>query len=111
MADIFVFPSLYEGFGVALLEALGAGKACVASRTGPIPEIIEDGKSGILIEPQSSRAIADAVIRLAGDRLLREQIGIAAKHRAETMFSIEQSVRSLEDLYEGICSRNERNPR
>src|SRR5262249_7704920 len=49
--DVFVFPSLYEGLGIALIEAMAAGCACVATTAGPIPEFVENGRNGILVPP------------------------------------------------------------
>src|SRR5215813_7563840 len=56
--DVFVFPSLYEGLGIALIEAMAAGCACVATTAGPIPEFVENGRDGILVPPADADAMA-----------------------------------------------------
>ncbi|MCM8760162.1 MAG: glycosyltransferase, partial [Candidatus Omnitrophica bacterium] len=86
--DVFVFPSLWEGCPVGLLEAMMLGKSCVAFPVGDIPCIIEDGISGILAY-KSSEKLASAVIRLLKDKKLREEMGDAAHKRVLEHFSLE----------------------
>jgi len=63
-ADCFVLPSLKEGFGIAVLEAMAAGLPVIGTRVGGIPDIIEDGKTGILVEPKNPEAIAQAIYEI-----------------------------------------------
>ncbi|HEY7509304.1 MAG TPA: glycosyltransferase [Vicinamibacteria bacterium] len=102
--DVFVFPSLYEAFGVALLEAMACGAAVVASRVGGIPEIVEDGASGLLVPPADPAALADAIACLAERPDRRRALGRAARLRAEA-FDIRETVRRLESLYARLGSR------
>src|SRR5204863_8391924 len=62
--DVFVLPSLWEGFGLVLLEAMAAGRPIVASAVGPIPEIVVDGLTGLLVPPGDPEALAEAIVRL-----------------------------------------------
>ncbi|MDO8601239.1 MAG: glycosyltransferase [bacterium] len=73
-ADCFVLPSLKEGFGIAVLEAMAAGVPVIASRVGGILDIIEDGKTGLLIEPGNPEEIAKAISKIYQDSTLRGQL-------------------------------------
>jgi len=74
-ADVFVLPSLFEPFGIVLLEAMAAGLPVVASRVGGIPEVVEDGRTGFLVPPGDPEALAQALERLFSDRELRRDMG------------------------------------
>jgi len=101
--NIFVLPTKgsgrMEGCPVALLEAMACGKACVATDIPGSRDIIEDGISGLLVEPENADALAKAINRLTEDKDLREKMGIAARQRVETSFSIEREVAAHEQLY------------
>lgn len=97
--DIFAFTSLFEGLGVALLEACAAGKAVVASKTGPIPEVVEDGESGLLAPITDVDAIASSILKLADDPELRAKFGAAARAKIEEKFMINKSIKLLEEFY------------
>jgi glycosyltransferase involved in cell wall biosynthesis len=71
-ADAFVYPSLYEGFGIPALEALSAGVPSAVSNTSALPEVV--GDAALLFDPRSPEAIADAMERLLTDRTLRERL-------------------------------------
>jgi glycosyltransferase involved in cell wall biosynthesis len=93
--DVVVFPthsSLGEGFGLAALEAGASGKPVVASRMGPLPEIVADGANGFLVAPQDVAELATAVVKLGGDAVLRAEMGAAGRDRARRMFSVDQMV-------------------
>lgn len=74
-ADIFTFPSLYEGFGIVLAEAMHAGLAIVATRTGPVNEIVREGENALIVPPADSAALASAIRRLAADATMRQSFG------------------------------------
>jgi len=101
-AEVFVFPSLYEAVGIALLEAMACGTAVVASSAGGIPEIVQEGESGVLVRPGDAADLAKALARLARDPPERARLGRGARHRA-MMFDILQTVRELESLYAGLA--------
>ena len=100
--DVFIFPSLYEGLGIALIEAMAAGCACVASSAGPIPEVVRDGEDGLLVPPGEPQAIAAAVCRLLDDESLRERLGAAATVSAFSRFQPQQSADALTRIYESV---------
>jgi len=104
--DIFVFPSVKEGLGIALLEALAAGKACVASDVGGIGDIIKDGESGILVPSMSSHAISEAVIKLVDDSALRNNLGAAGRRVARERFSIDMMADKAVGLYQSVIKLN-----
>jgi glycosyltransferase involved in cell wall biosynthesis len=83
--DVFALPSLAEGYGLAALEALAAGAAVVASRAGGVPEVVADGRTGLLVEPGDAAGLAAALGRLLDDAALRARLGAAgrAEVRAE----------------------------
>jgi glycosyltransferase involved in cell wall biosynthesis len=105
-ADVFVMPSVEladgrrDGIPVALMEAMALGVPVVASAVSGIPELVRHGSSGILVEPGRPTAIADAVVRLAGDVHLRRTIATKARRTIETRFDLTQSGRSMATLFE-----------
>jgi glycosyltransferase involved in cell wall biosynthesis len=103
--DLFVFPSLFEGLGVSLLEASYAGCACISSDTGPIPEIIENGATGLLVPPGDSQALGRALLRLAGSPELARQLGRSAQTRARQRFMLSDKVTDLQRCYEDLFAR------
>lgn len=102
VADIFVFPSLFEGLGVSLLEACASGLPCVASNVGPLPEVIEDGVTGVLVPSQDPRSLAEAISRLGSDKDLMRRYGEAARARVRRTFQIDRSIAQLEALYDRV---------
>lgn len=103
--DIFVFPSLRESFGIALVEAMAVGKPVVATRMGISSEIIKDGETGIMIEPKNSDSIREAVIKLLRDENLRVKIGASAKRLVVERFNCQQMVNSYEYAYLALLEK------
>jgi glycosyltransferase involved in cell wall biosynthesis len=103
--DLFVFPSLYEGLGISLIEAMACGRVCVASQTGPIPEVIRHGADGWLVPPADARALADAVCSLLASEDDRRRLGAAAAASVAARFHPDAAARKLEDIYESVLGR------
>ncbi len=94
-ADVFVFPSAMETFGLVLIEAMAAGLPVVASRLSGIPELVTDGKSGLLAPPGDVAALAAAIRRLHDDPALRQRLGQAARAAVEREFDLHGNVALL----------------
>jgi len=101
-ADVFVFPSLYEAAGIAMIEAMACALPVVASRAGGIPEVVEHGVSGILVAPGDADELARALTALEGDPERRRRLAAAARTRAEA-FDVRATVRALEGIYEEVA--------
>ena len=96
--DVFALPSLNEGMGRVLVEAMALSRPVVASRTGGITDLVEDGRNGLLVPPGDAGALADAILRLLGDAALRAAMGGEGRRRAE-IYSTERMVEKIEELY------------
>ncbi len=109
--DIVTMPSLREGFGLALAEAMAAGKPVVASNVGGLAELAEHEKTALLVPPADAGALAGALERLLADGGLRERLARAARE-ASSAFSIETNVAALEALYTELYEnhRSQRHP-
>jgi glycosyltransferase involved in cell wall biosynthesis len=81
-ADLFVFPSLYEGFGIALAEAMWVGLPVVASKIPVIQELVEEGQTGLLIPPGSHESLVAALELLLDDIAVRQSLGQAGTNAA-----------------------------
>jgi glycosyltransferase involved in cell wall biosynthesis len=98
-ADIFVLPSLAEGFPVTVLEAMASGLPIVATRAGGLPEIIEDGHNGFLVEPKNLEQIADRLLQLLGNDELRARFSANNRGKAKG-YGWERVTASLQEVYQ-----------
>jgi len=103
IADIFVMPSLWEGLGVALLEAAVHGVPAVASRVDGIVEIIEDGASGVLVEPSDPADLVRGLEVLLGSETLRSRMGCLARERVHDRYGAARVAGLLTELYEELA--------
>lgn len=101
-AQIAITPSVYEGFGLPAAEAMACEVPVIAARAGALPEVVEDGKSGILVPPQDPHALAKAIKRLLDDEPLRRRLGGEGRRRVTRCFSWEQTARQIIDVYEEV---------
>jgi glycosyltransferase involved in cell wall biosynthesis len=102
--DIFVLPSLYEGFGIAILEAMAVGKPVIATRVGGIPEFVIPGETGVLIEPGNADMLADAIESLLRDSDQARRMGAKGRVRAQEHYDIVDIVRQHEQVYEACLA-------
>lgn len=104
--DVYVLASLDEMFPVAVLEAMAAGRAIVATRVGGVPECITHGSTGLLVAPTDHEALANAIVQLLGDPDSRMEMGQRASGVARTEFSVESQTPRMEEVFERVISRS-----
>lgn len=102
-SDVFVLPSLSEGFPVTVVEAMASGLPIVATTVRGLPEIIENDENGFLVEPKNPKRIAEKVLLLLEDNELRKRISGKNKEQSKS-FSWDNTVDSLEKIYKQICN-------
>ena len=102
-ADVFCLASTEESFGLSALEAMASGAAVVGTRVGGVPEVVDDGVTGALVDVDDKHAYAGALARMLGARDQTAAIGRAARARAENAFDRRDVVRSYERLYRGVA--------
>jgi glycogen(starch) synthase len=107
-ADLFVAPSRYESFGLIYLEALRWGTPVVGTTAGGIPEVVEDGVTGVLVAPESPPELADAIIGLLRDPDRRRALAEAGRRRAEGDLSTETMGKRVEAFYQDALSNGRR---
>jgi len=100
--DVFVAPSLNEGMGRVLLEAGAAGVPAVATAVGGIPDVLDAGRTGLLVAPRDADALTDAIVGLAADPDRRRAMGEAARRKIVPDYGLEAMVRRIEALYEQL---------
>ena len=101
--DVLVQPSRADTLPLAVLEAMAAGLPVVGTRVGGIPEQVEDGVTGLVVEPENPAALAAALDSLAGDGARRRELGEAGRARAAERFSAEGIARRTVELYRELC--------
>jgi glycosyltransferase involved in cell wall biosynthesis len=103
--NLFVLPSRIEGMSNALLEAMAANRAVVATSVGGNPEVVVDGVTGLLVPPRDPARLANAVLTLLADPQRASAMGAAGRARVETCYSVQAMLRQLEDLYRRELAR------
>lgn len=104
-ADVFCFPSVFEALGISLVEAAACGLPAVASRTGGIVDVVEDGRSGILVTPGSEDELAEALLALVRSPDRRQRMGREARRIAEARFDEADAVSRYRALFRELVSR------
>lgn len=98
--DIAVLASFFEGLGRVLLEAMALSKPVIATKVGGIVDVVTDGKTGSLVPPNNSVALAQAIIRLLKDESLRRRMGEAGRAKIDAKFSAQTMVDKIQTVYE-----------
>jgi L-malate glycosyltransferase len=99
-ADLFLLSSISEGIPLTLIEAMAAGLPIVATRVGGVPEVVEDGRTGLLTPGGNPQALAESILRLADQPLLRGEMGRLGRARAESLFSEGRMHAAYHQLYQ-----------
>ncbi len=102
--DIFCLPSLQQGFGIILLEAMALGRPVIASGVGGVLSIIDDEKTGRIVPPSDSRALADCLLEMLRDAEGTRKLGIAGQNLVEDRFTADRMVDDMLALYNDVVS-------
>ena len=103
--DLFVMSSVTEGLGTSLLDAMACARPIVATRTGGIPEIVEDESNGLLVPPRDAASLAAAIVRALKDQPLRQRMAAAGVARVRERFTVERMVEQTAAVYARVASR------
>ncbi len=106
--NVLLVPSLWEGFGLIMLEAMAQQVAIIGSAVSAIPEVVADGETGLLVPPRDPDALAGALARLLADAPLRQHMGLLGRDRLEARFSAERMVSETTALYAELLARRGR---
>jgi len=102
--DILALPSRTEAFGRVLIEAMAGAKPVVAFAVDAVPEVVEEGVTGLLVPPGDVAALGDAIRKLSLDPLLCLRMGEAGRTRVENNFGLREHARKIESLYEEVLA-------
>ena len=103
--DVFVHPSRWEGFGLVFLEAMASRLPIVATRVGAIPEIVEHGETGILVDVDDSDALAAGICELLNNPSLARDMGNSGRRRLEEKFTLDKMVEETSEVYFSLLSK------
>lgn len=105
LMDIIVLPSLWEGLPNVVLEAMSVGRAVVASQIQGVDEIVVDGQTGILCEPENEKSLAEALLGLSKNKDRANALGQWGRQRVQELFSIDTTVKTTVDEYRGLLKK------
>jgi len=100
--DIFVHSSLWEGFGLSILEAMAMGKAVIATKVSAIPELVIDGETGVLVPSKETDLLSKRILELSENTELRNRFGNNGRERWRKMFSVDKMIRETENYYDEL---------
>jgi len=101
-SDMFLLASTGEAFGLVLAEAMACGAPVVGTRSGSLPEVVADGKTGLLVDPNDPEALANAIEVLANDPERRKRMAVAAVDRVKHSFNVEAAVANTLSIYKEL---------
>jgi N-acetyl-alpha-D-glucosaminyl L-malate synthase BshA len=108
-ADVFLFPTNAESFGLAALEAMACGVPVIGANAGGLPEVVQDGVTGRLLAPGDTDNMASAVVDILSDRNKYKEMSAAARNRAETHFKPKKAIERYEAIYRESIEQIKRN--
>jgi glycosyltransferase involved in cell wall biosynthesis len=103
--DVLLVPSLWEGFGLVLVEAMAVGTPCIASRVSSIPEIVDHEQNGFLVTPANTTELVEAMRRFCNDPAFARQLGAAGKAKVQSVFVEEKMISAYEKLFDDLSGR------
>ena len=104
-----MLPSLSEAHPNALLEAMACGLACIGTRVGGVPEVLDEGRCGLLVDSGDTGGLVSAMAALAGDANGRRELGVVARQRVRRAYGLDKMIEAYAALYEGLA-RGSRRP-
>ena len=104
-AEVAITPSVYEGFGLPVAEAMACEVPVIATRAGALPEVVGEGETGILVPPQDPHALASAIKRLLADESMRRRMGSEGRRRVQKHFSWPEAASKMLQVYEEVLSQ------
>jgi len=102
--DVFILSSTTEGISISLLEAMAAGLPCIVTDVGGNSEVVIDGETGYIVPPSSPDEMAEKIVALSNNVILRKKLGTSGQKRVLTNFSIESTAKKYCSLYDAIIS-------
>lgn len=109
-ADIFVLPSVHDSFGIVFLEAMACGLPCIGARSAGVPEVIREGKTGLLAEPESVESLADCMWKLADNDKVRNAMGEESFQLIQNCYTWNNIVTQYENLFESVLKSKKAQP-
>jgi glycosyltransferase involved in cell wall biosynthesis len=106
--DVFVLPSISEGMGLSLMEAMAMERPVVASRVGGVPELVMEGDSGVLVPPADPVQLAEGILWCLEERRRATEMGRRARQRVQQLFSVERMVKETDGVYQCLVRRKGR---
>lgn len=103
-ADVFGFPTHHEGLPYALLESMAARTPVLICPVGAIPDVVQDGVHGLFVPPRDAQALADAIVRLDGDRALLQRMGQACRERIDSQYAVERLAQDFRRTYRALLA-------
>ena len=105
MFDIFVVPSVKESFGVSALEASACGKPVIVSNVGGLPEVVENEKTGLIVEKQNSSLLAEAIEKLISNLKMREEFGNNGRQKVLREYDWQHSLDTMVAVYNSVVTK------
>src|SRR6266849_4002653 len=106
--DVFVLSSDYEGNPLSVMEAMASGLPTVSTAVGGVPDLIESGKEGLIVQPGDVQGLSNAMASLLRNREARRSLGMAAARRARKNYDVPKMVQAYEELYENLVNHSHR---